>query len=391
MSAIALLGFRDIVSSEGELWSGPFESEPLPEAPTNALLFDRCPDQPETVTRLRVYLNKILTRGGRLLLFLGPAVGVGMGRGLGSWVQNRLGIWFTQEGPWDLQAEDQALASYFQDQVAYATVESSQPLAHLATLANAIVMGGGPRKPAAIRFRKNHTDVFVVPVRSAHDAEYQARRFIDLIPPAEDYPAYLDELEIGKEAAVREEISRLEAQIDELRSELEQARRAKRILYLTAFDLELEVVRFLDEDLGIRGRHIPGNVEDLRLVNDDSADWCIGEVKASGTGNVARADLGLLDIHRKEANLPDDFPALLVVNTFHGRRNLAQRDQPVGPNEIKRGFEDHILIVRTLDLIRLKQLAIANRPATDKFVGEIRDGGGWFEVNSEFGVLVHTP
>jgi hypothetical protein len=194
----------------------------------------------------------------------------------------------------------------------------------------------------------------------------------------------------SNEPALRDELTKIDSRQAEIEAELDRVRALKQILYLKDKPLETEVVRFLSEELSIPARHAGGTDEDFWLVDSDDGDWAIGEVKASASGSVDRQQIGKLDGHRKEAGRPDDFPALLVANTVHKRQTIEGRDEPIAPDIVKRATTDHVLVVRTLDLFRLKQLEVRGHRATDRLVEAIRGGGGWFEVDANLSIDVHS-
>jgi hypothetical protein len=212
--------------------------------------------------------------------------------------------------------------------------------------------------------------------------------FLASIPHGEEYPNYLDQLQIEDEGDLETEIKRLSDQISTLRQRLDYFRTIKQVLYFTHFALEHEVVRFFNGELGIRAQHIPGNKEDFRL-SSEGGDWCIGEVKGPGQGNVTKYDVMQVAIHRKEAGFTEDFPALVVANNFHQRHNIQQRDEAVHPDVVDRAKEDGILLVRTLDLVRLRTLAASDDEAVGGFTQALRESSGWFEVNKELTPKLH--
>ena len=206
----------------------------------------------------------------------------------------------------------------------------------------------------------------------------------------DDDPTYLDELEIGDERKVRRRIEELEAELETLQRGLEDARRAKKILCVTDRELDREVVRFLSEDLHLRaeladtgGEGAPeGSGEAFRLLDDSGEAWCLGEVRASPDGNVCKEDLARAIIHRSAARRQDDDPVLLVVNTYYEGRAVESRDHPVPPDMVRRAAEDHVVVARTMDLLRLGQRASNGFPAAEQLAETLRSGGGWLEVDA---------
>ncbi len=258
-------------------------------------------------------------------------------------------------------------------------------------LGDALGPSGQDLGPVAVAFKHERAEVFIVPIRAGGaTGERQATRFFELLAPGKgSYPPYLDQLVIGPERDAPERIRKIEAEVKRLREKISSARRVKQILYFTDRELEVEVVRFFTKELAVPARHVGGNIEDFWLVTDTGEDWCIGEVKGPGKENVQRPDIGALDAHRGEAGRPADFPALLVANTFHRRDTIDSRDESVHPNECRRAANDHIVVVRTLDLVRMKMLAVQGQRPQDELLAALREGGGWFEVNSDLQHRLH--
>ena len=105
-----------------------------------------------------------------------------------------------------------------------------------------------------------------------------------------------------------------------------------------------------------------------------------------GPNPVARVFKADMEVFGK----PDDFPALLVINTFYGSRSLQERDQAIPDDVRRRAVEDNILIVRTLDLIRLRQKELSGFAGIKEFLESVRGGGGWYEVNDALSSKVQS-
>jgi hypothetical protein len=71
-------------------------------------------------------------------------------------------------------------------------------------------------------------------------------------------------------------------------------------------------------------------------------------VKAAENRAIERPELSKVDSHRRDAGYANDFPALIIANTFRARESIDERDEAFPPNIISRAAEDHILIVRSL-------------------------------------------
>jgi hypothetical protein len=199
----------------------------------------------------------------------------------------------------------------------------------------------------------------------------------------EEYPAYLDEMEVGDERSLRARIDALTAELGVLSRALEDARRGKRILLIDGDDLTNEVVRFLHEDLAVdvtrKGR--PGAGEELWLSDPDGPASALVLVGSSEDGNVTKHDVATAMLRRAQLGKDESTPLLMVVNTFRSSQHLLERDTPVPAEVVKRAAEDRILVARTIDLVRLGQRAANGFPAAAQLRDGLAAGGGWFEVD----------
>jgi hypothetical protein len=324
-----------------------------------------------------VDFSKALQKDTTIILFAGPDVRSAASSPFGQWLLRtiRLPLDFRDppHTPLPLRKD---LWPYLQDQVVFASpliLEGDERLA-------------GEQESdyaAAVLVRREQASIYLVPLRALSGARAEAQRFLELVL-TQDYPPYLDALNIGNEGEARREVESLRSRIADLDEVLEAARRVKRILYYTKVPLQAEVVRFLSGELAIPARLVEGVHEDFELIHSESAErWCIGEVKSRETGNVTRGHLASLAMHRTDAGLDDDYPALLVVNTFAHATNLAQRDaERVHVDVTRRAAEDHVVIVRTLDLVRIKNAILRMDSAPrEALLGAIQSGGGWFEMS----------
>jgi hypothetical protein len=208
------------------------------------------------------------------------------------------------------------------------------------------------------------------------------------MPQSQDYPAYLDAIELGEERSIRAKIDELKTELQNLTKALEQARRAKRVLWVTGKELDGEVARFLS-DMRLQIRPLDGNVEGFWLGDGSSPDWCIAEVRSGGGGNVSKQQIAELMVRRARVGKGETDPALLVVNTFDQARSFEERDQPVPADVAKRAVEDHVLVIRTLDLFRLQQRATTGLPTAEPVTEALKGPGGWLEVDEGLNIKVH--
>jgi len=183
---------------------------------------------------------------------------------------------------------------------------------------------------------------------------------------------------------VEEKRGALVNELDSLEATLATYRARKDILFLRDTPLELRVPQWIRENLRLPTRSTgDNNKEDFWILNDDGDDVVIGEVKGL-TGNARREHVHALVMHRAAQNKPDDFPALLVVNTFAEARTIKDKiEQRIAPDVCASAVKSSVLIVRTVDLLFLadqwEREIISAAALGDMLVGH----GGWLRVTRD--------
>ncbi len=86
-----------------------------------------------------------------------------------------------------------------------------------------------------------------------------------------------------------------------------------------------------------------------------------------------------LRLRREESELPDDYPSVLIVNTFTAAESLAKKDQRVESRECAKAGQDHIVILRTIDLLRVLDLPNAKQ---EEFKKLLLTAAGWLKVGA---------
>jgi hypothetical protein len=391
MADVLMLGFGPMTGDWIDEETGraftqhPIDSNERAVAATTVIVWlAGLPQDQASIGRRKTDIRQAAARGARLILCVGEQSIQAIKTELGTWLLNALGVSIRHIQQSELKSRVPQLTSYFRNHVTHLALEGP---ADASVLADVVDSSYTPIAPAAIRFRFERADIVIVPV--SEDPWKDALEFEALLPRGQEYPSYLDELEVADEERLLAERKQHMEALALLDEQLRDARATKQILYFTDMDLQSEVVRFLRESLGLNARDVPGNHEDFRLSDGAGSDWCIGEVKGPGKENVSRPDVGKLVAHRGDADLPDNFPGLLVANTFHRGQSLAERDQSVHPDVTRWAAQAHVMIVRTLDLVRLKILSNASPRAIAEFEAAIRSGGGWYEVTDQLDLQVH--
>lgn len=358
---------------------------PLPEADVVIAYLDEFLDDVEVTARRQRDFRQAWERGATVLFLLGRRCGQGS---LSAWVRSTLGVSFNMAPNIDVRPADERWSAYLNDQVAYALLgpaDGSWPHdAHvLGTAADS------PNAAVAVELRQARGLAYLLPLGDENNVPMNVERVLAALGRPDEYPEYLDHLDLEVESKLAQELAQLEVRARELSDALDRARTRKHILYARESQLEAAVVAFFNDELHIAARGIPGNAEDFRLIDTDDNAWCLGEVKGPSRRNLSRVDVFRLAAHRGDADLPEEFPALLVGNTFNGASTLSERARPIEPNVVSIAHSTHIMVVRTLDLAYLWRAAQTDKAVVPQFVDEVRARGGWFEVAADGLVTVH--
>jgi len=195
---------------------------------------------------------------------------------------------------------------------------------------------------------------------------------------ATEEPEWVKSFVFTQEKPLVKSKRKLEAEIKDLDASLAPFKNRRAVLWQRDYALQDSVPRFLNE-LGVETRQDERFEEDFWIVQGGE-DVVIAEVK-SMNGNVTRQDIAKLDGHRKARDKPDDFPALLVANTFAMLQDVREKNKRIGPNECKRATIDHILVMRTVDLINLHELIAQERLELSRFIETLLTESGWLKVD----------
>ena len=221
---------------------------------------------------------------------------------------------------------------------------------------------------------EDRTDFMPVLVRSI-------LRFQPLLRP--ERPLISESFQFATERELRTKRQRLAKEASEFDEKLIEYDRRKDILFLRDDDLADRIAEWLPRYLSLLATRIEEYREDLWIVNESGGARAICEVKALNQ-NVKREHITKLVMHREERNKPDDFPSILIANTFAGATTIPDKDkQRVGEREVAKAVRDHVLVVRTLDLLRLldhvESRSLAQAEAHDLLLSSI----GWLKVTDK--------
>ncbi|MBE3118057.1 MAG: hypothetical protein IMZ50_04775 [Candidatus Atribacteria bacterium] len=184
-----------------------------------------------------------------------------------------------------------------------------------------------------------------------------------------------DSLMSEKAAALRK--------VEDIDARLKQLEDFKTVLVRGDEGLVDSVAGVLNRGFGFKTNQIDELREDLKVLDDAGAVSVLCEIKGVNRG-VTREYINQADNHRERAGLPASFPAILIINTnMKNSKNVQEKDQDIAVEQILHAKKMSVLILRTIDLLRLLRLFLANRIDKSQVLQLLSSGSGWLKVEDD--------
>jgi len=217
------------------------------------------------------------------------------------------------------------------------------------------------------------------------DYDFVGEYLTDLLDSLESYrqrimyspPSWVRSYSFHEEQPVISDINKFQEEIKKREKVLGKYSKLKEILWLRDNELVDSVMNFLNQmEVGTKKDEI--YEEDFWIV-ENNVETVICEVKGLDK-NLKRPHISQLDEHRGAREKSDDFPALLVVNSFNRADSLKGKD--ISTNEIKKAVRTNVLTLRTLDLCNLYSLIEKNREIQSNLLNLFKTETGWLKVTA---------
>jgi hypothetical protein len=233
--------------------------------------------------------------------------------------------------------------------------------------------------------------LFFVPALVPKNEEESVSEFFTLLADAVvttrrklvfEVPDWAGRLLFPKEPSLREEKVKAIARVGEIETELGVYGEYKKALVQGNEQLVDTVRRILEKGFHLTIDSMDEYREDLKITSDDGTPLVFCEVKGV-RGGVAREDVNQADSHRERAGMPSTFPAVLIVNThIKYARSLEEKDKDVPADQVAHAKKQNVLVMRTLDLLRL--LCLLERGILKEEILDLfRSPGGWLRVSND--------
>ena len=192
-------------------------------------------------------------------------------------------------------------------------------------------------------------------------------------------PAWVNDFAFTRENGLKGELADLQQQVLKLEGEIDGYGRWKGALCLQSDPLVEIVVQILERAFGVKLTVDEKYIEDAVLLDGGGTTQAVFEIKGV-KGNFTRANVNQVDSHRERLKLPSTTPGVLIMNTMMSAGTLAEKDEVPHPDIIKKAVVDHVLLIRTLDLLRYAEGVENGSLPKEGLLQTILTESGWLKV-----------
>ena len=240
--------------------------------------------------------------------------------------------------------------------------------------------------------------IFVVPTLLPDNRSESIEEFFTLLADAvtstanklvQDVPSWAAAFTFSKEQTLQEHSHGLKVELQKTQQLLSIYAGYKNVLTRGDERLVGAVKYVLENGFGFKVNPVDEHREDLKIIDGNGSALVFIEVKGVNK-SVAREYVNQADSHRERAKLSSEFPTLLIVNThIKNARSIKEKDQAIANEQIKHAAKQNVLIIRTLDLLRLLENFIVGKISKDEILQLFGSNNGWLSVseNGEIKIL----
>jgi len=198
-----------------------------------------------------------------------------------------------------------------------------------------------------------------------------------------EVPEWVKQFRFGHENGLLSQGTALIKEVEKIHAHLEELQQYKSVLVFDSDQLVNATVNLLTAGFGFRVNRRDDYREDFKILGEKELPVVFGEIKGTNRG-VQREYINQADSHRERAGLPSEFPTVLFVNTcIKNARTLAEKDQDVPEEQVRHAKNNKILILRTLDLLRLLKHKMDGKCTSDQVLKIFKEKTGWLKVTDE--------
>ena len=226
-----------------------------------------------------------------------------------------------------------------------------------------------------------HTHVEYVAAANAAVAAVRAYRN----RVSKELPASIAEFRFQQETQRLDALEELNSKASILESEIAEYQERKGLLCFQSSPLVQLLQKVFAESF-----QIDLTIDDEKLIED--ASWhekssdktlAVFEIKGVRT-SFSRENVNQVDSHRERLGLKPDTPGVLIMNSIMSAQSLVDKDQPPHHEIIKKAVGNNVLLIRTLDILRLIDLIERGVTTPAEFQRILLGESGWLRDTAGF-------
>lgn len=198
-----------------------------------------------------------------------------------------------------------------------------------------------------------------------------------------ELPKWVNDFLLDGEAALVEEIASCEERIRLAQDKVTSLSVLKRVLVESGEELVKSVSLLTAEITGLAIDFEDNKREDCRIIDGSGNIVALVEVKGLN-GNIKISNVSQAFEHRERSSGYEKLPVILIANTFIATaRSVEEKDKPPEEEQIALAKKHKVLILRTLDLLRMFNAVSSGRYTKEEIVRSLLTKVGWWHFERE--------
>lgn len=222
--------------------------------------------------------------------------------------------------------------------------------------------------------------------------KYETEEFLKILAEAlisthkklsEEIPDWANQYKFEEEKQLIEKGHRLQGEIDKIDQRILQFREYKKCICYNDELLRESIIEIFRDGFDLKIDDTDEFKEDFKIIDNEGKPVILVEVKGTNKG-ITRQHINQTDSHRERAELDQEFPSILIVNTNIKKSNsLRDKYQKVAKEQIKHAVKMNVLVMRAIDFLNMHYLKEKGEVKKKNFVDILRQKSGWLEASQE--------
>lgn len=222
--------------------------------------------------------------------------------------------------------------------------------------------------------------------------KYETEEFLKILAEAlisthkkllEEIPDWANQYKFEEEKQLIKKRYRLQEEIDKIDQRILQFREYKKCICYNDELLRKSIIQIFRDGFDLKIDDTDEFKEDFKIIDNEGKPVILVEVKGTNRG-ITRQHINQTDSHRERAELDQEFPSILIVNTNIKKSNsLRDKYQKVAKEQIKHAIKMNVLVMRAIDFLNMLYLKEGGEVKKKNFVDILRQKSGWLEASQE--------